>query len=105
MRVASHYTSEDLSELLWLDGASCFVLVLPIPYVQAAILNQLNPTCILYEAATAFLELKFCRFFRKYLAQELWQYLLTSKTIASSDVAISSRKGSEIDSYCTLLRS
>ena len=38
------YTSEaDLSELLWLDFASRFTLALPIPYVQAAILNLLNP--------------------------------------------------------------
>ena len=41
--VASQYTSEaDLSELLWLDLASHFALALPIPYVQAAILNLLN---------------------------------------------------------------
>ena len=37
------YTSEvDLLELLWLDRASCFARALPIPYVQAAILNLLN---------------------------------------------------------------
>ena len=43
-KVVSQYISEaDLSELLWLDLASRFVLALPIPYVQAAILNLLNP--------------------------------------------------------------
>ena len=43
-RVASQYTSEvDLSELLWLDLASHFVLALPIRYVQAAVLNLSNP--------------------------------------------------------------
>ena len=48
-RKASKYTSEadlseaDLSESLWLDRASRFTRVLPIPYVQNAILNLLNP--------------------------------------------------------------
>ena len=42
-RLASQYTSEaDLSGLLWLDLASRFAHT-PIPYVQAAILNLLNP--------------------------------------------------------------
>ena len=42
--VAAQYTSEaDLSELLWLYHASRFTHVLPIPYVQTAILNLLNP--------------------------------------------------------------
>ena len=43
-RVAAQYTSEaDLSKLLWLDLASRFVHAFPIPYVQATILNLLNP--------------------------------------------------------------
>ena len=43
-RVDSQYTSEaDLSELIWLDLASRFILALLIPYVQTAILNLLNP--------------------------------------------------------------
>ena len=44
-RVASQYTSEaDLFELLWLDLASQFARALLYPsYVQAAILNLLNP--------------------------------------------------------------
>ena len=42
--VAAQYTSEaDLLESLWLDCASHFARALPIPYVQAAILNLLNP--------------------------------------------------------------
>ena len=49
LRVASQYTSEaDLHELLWLDLASHFVLALPIPYVQAAILNLLNLKDFIY---------------------------------------------------------
>ena len=39
----SFVSEADLSELLWLDLASRFALALPIPYVQAAILNLLNP--------------------------------------------------------------
>ena len=43
-RVALQCTNEaDLSELLWLDCASRFVLALPTPYVQATVLNLLNP--------------------------------------------------------------
>ena len=38
-----YISGADLSESLWLDRASRFVLVLPIPYVQATILNMLNP--------------------------------------------------------------
>ena len=53
-RVASQYASEaDLFELLWLDLALHFALAVPIPYVQAAILNLLNPYN-LYGVATAF---------------------------------------------------
>ena len=37
-------TSEaDLPESIWLYRASRFALALPIPYIQAAILNLLNP--------------------------------------------------------------
>ena len=44
--IASQYTlssEADLSELLWLDLALRFAHALPIPYIQAAILNLLNP--------------------------------------------------------------
>ena len=47
---ASQYTSDseaNLSESVWLDRASCYARVLPIPYVQAAILNPI------YGVATA----------------------------------------------------
>ena len=51
-RVAAQYISEaDLLESLWLDLASSFERTLPIPYVQAAILNWLNP--YIYGVATA----------------------------------------------------
>ena len=40
------FAEADLSELLWLDLGSRFVLALPIPYVQTAILNLLNPYMI-----------------------------------------------------------
>ena len=44
LRVATKYTSEaDLLESLWLDRASRFACAFPIPYVQATILNLLNP--------------------------------------------------------------